>query len=126
MTNKEFNECFRKRTKVFALDIIKFLEEIPFNSATRVMSYQLGKSATSVGANFRAFCRARSKNERFAKMCIVVEESDESLFWLELFKDSNYGPKEKLAYLLKEGLEILKVTATIKESMFPQQNDQVN
>ncbi len=111
---------------MYALDIIKFLEEIPFNSATRVMSYQLGKSATSVGANFRAFCRARSKNERFAKMCIVVEESDESLFWLELFKDSNYGPEEKLVYLLKEGLEILKVTATIKNEMFPQQNDQVN
>ena len=90
------------------------------------MSYQLGKSATSVGANFHAFCRARSKNERFAKVCIVVEEADESLFWLELFKDSNYGSKEKLVYLLKEGLEILKVTASIKKSMFPQQNDQIN
>jgi four helix bundle protein len=120
MTNKEFNEAFRKRTKKYALDIIKFLEEIPFNSATRVMSYQLGKAGTSVGANFRAFCRGRSKNERFSKMCIVVEESDESLFWLELFDESDYGPKDKLGYLLNEGKEILKVTASIKNSMFPE------
>ncbi len=72
MTNEEFNELFRKRTIIFALKVIEFLETVPFNSATRVLSFQICKSATSVGANFRAFCRGRSRNERHAKICIVV------------------------------------------------------
>jgi len=119
MTNEEFNEKFRKRTKAFALQIIRFLETVPYNSATRVMSFQLGKSGTSVGANFRAFCRSRSKNERFAKICIVVEEADETLYWLELFTGTTYGDKEFLEQISKESIEILKITASIKNSMFP-------
>ena len=117
MTNEEFNESFRLRTKKFALDIIRFLEEIPFTTATKVLTYQLGKAGTSVGANFRAFCRARSKNERYSKICIVVEEADESIYWLELFDEANYGSKEKVSDLLNEGLELLKVMASIKHSM---------
>ena len=117
MTNEEFNESFRLRTKKFALDIIRFLEEIPFTTATKVLTHQLGKAGTSVGANFRAFCRARSKNERYSKICIVVEEADESIYWLELFDEANYGSKEKVSDLLNEGLELLKVMASIKHSM---------
>jgi four helix bundle protein len=120
MKNEEFNELFRKRTKDFAIQIIKFLESVPINSVTRVMIFQLGKAGTSVGANWRAFCRGRSKNERFAKICIVVEEADESLFWLELFIATDYGSKDQLEKLLKEGEEILKVTASIKNSTFPE------
>ena len=73
-----------------------------------------------MGANFRAFCRGRSKNERFAKICIVVEEADESEYWLELFAETKYGDQVQLAYLISECNEILKVTASIKDSMFPQ------
>lgn len=119
MTNEEFNEMFRKRSLAFALRVIEFLETLPFNSATRVMSFQLCKASSSVGANYRAFCRGRSKNERFAKICIVVEEADESVYWLELFSGTKYGNKDLLAGLSAEGLEILKVTTAIKHSSLP-------
>jgi len=119
MRNEEFNELFRRRTKRFAVEILRFLEIIPFNSATRIVTYQLGKSGTSVGANFRAFCRGRSKNERFAKSCIVVEEADETLYWLEICTETSYGNTETLTKLSQECLEILKVTGSIKDSMFP-------
>jgi four helix bundle protein len=116
MTNEEFNEMFRGRTKEFALAVIKFLETIPFNSATRVMSFQLCKAATSIGANFSAFCRGRSRNERFAKICIVVEEADEAIYWLDLFAGATYGDQDLLSALSSEGLEILKITTKIKHS----------
>ena len=119
MTNEQFNEAFRKRTRDFAVRVIKFLENIPFNTATKVMSTQLCKSGTSVGANFRAFCRGRSKNEKYAKICIVVEEADESIYWLDLFHATDYGDKKENEWLANEALEILKVTAKIKSSLAP-------
>ena len=118
MTNEEFNEYFRKRTMAYALAVIKFLETVPNNTATRVMNYQFCKAATSVGANFRAFCRGRSKNERFSKICIVTEEADESLYWTELFAKTNYGDKAKLAWLAVEGLEITKISGSIRDTMY--------
>ncbi|MFN0013835.1 MAG: four helix bundle protein [Saprospiraceae bacterium] len=119
MTNEEFNELFRKRTRDLAVRVLKFLETVPFNAGTRVMSYQLGKSATSVGANFRAFCRGRSKQEKYAKICIVVEEADESMYWLDLFDATGYGDKSELQWLSNEALEILKITAKTKSSLSP-------
>ena len=119
MTNAEFNELFRKRTQKFAVAIIKFIEKIPYNNSTRILTYQLGKSGTSVGANFRAFCRARSQNERYAKICIVVEEADESIFWLEVFDETGYGNKDELMSLMSENLEIIKITGTIKDGLYP-------
>ncbi|MBP7239835.1 MAG: four helix bundle protein [Saprospiraceae bacterium] len=119
MTNEEFNAMFREKTKAFAIGVIKFIETVPFNSATRVMNFQLCKAATSVGANHRAFCRGRSKNERFSKICIVVEEADESQFWLEIFDQLPYGDKELLAWLMSEITEIVKVSTSIKNSTFP-------
>jgi len=119
MTNEEFNEWFREKTKAFALAIIAFIETVPSNPATQVMKYQLCKASTSVGANFRAFCRGRSRNERFSKICIVTEEADESQYWLELFDKIAYGDKTLLPWLLNESTEIVKVSTSIKESMRP-------
>ena len=119
MTNAEFNELFRKRTKDFAVRVLKFLSAIPYNACTKIMTFQLGKSATSVGANFRAFCRGRSKNEKFSKICIVVEEADECLYWIELFTETGYGEASELNWLSGESLEILKVTSKIKSSLSP-------
>ena len=119
MTNAEFNEQFRRRTQQFAVRTLKFIESIPFNTATKIMTYQFGKSGTSVGANFRAFCRGRSKNEKYSKVCIVVEEADECIYWLELFVDTGYGDKNELKWLSSEGLEILKVCSKIKSSLSP-------
>lgn len=119
MTNAEFNELFRNRTKRFAVRILKFISTVPFNTATKIMTYQLGKSATSVGANFRAFCRGRSKAEKYAKMCIVVEEADECEYWIELLRETNYGDIVELKWLINEALEILKVCQKIKFSLSP-------
>ncbi|MGN6342911.1 MAG: four helix bundle protein [Ginsengibacter sp.] len=87
MTNAEFNEQFRRRTQQFAVRTLQFIGSVPFNTATKIITYQLGRSGTSVGANFRAFCRGRSKNEKYSKICIVVEEADElSIGWTFLKK----------------------------------------
>jgi four helix bundle protein len=82
MTEKEiFIEEFKQRTKKFAGDIIIFGNSLVSSPATSVVTYQLIKAASSTGANYRAACRARSQAEFFSKMCIVVEESDESEYW---------------------------------------------
>jgi four helix bundle protein len=78
----------KARTKNFALRVIKLVQALPRNMTADVLGKQLLRSATSVAANYRAACRARSQAEFVAKMSIVVEESDESLFWLELIGDS--------------------------------------
>ena len=119
MTNAEFNEIFRMRTQQFAVRILEFIESVPFNTATKIMNYQLGKAGTSVGANFRAFCRGRSKNEKYSKICIVVEEADECIYWLDLFESTGFGNKDKLSWLSTEALEILKVCSKIKSSLRP-------
>ena len=119
MTNIEFNEKVRKRTRDFAVEVIRFLSDLPFNTATKTISGQLCRCATSVGANFRAFCRGRSNNELFAKICIVVEEADETVYWLELCDAANFGDKSRIAKLSNEALEILKISAKIKSNLSP-------
>ncbi len=78
MTEKEiFIEKLKRRTRKFAVDVIAFCNSLKSVKASSVITYQLVKSATSTGANYRAACRARSKSEFFSKICIVVEEADE-------------------------------------------------
>lgn len=117
MTNEEFNESFRKRTKAFAVAVIKLCDKLAPSQATRVIVYQLCKAATSVGANYRAFCRGRSKKELYSKICIVVEEADESLYWLEVILDSGKDNSQELHLLIQEATEILKVVAKTKSSL---------
>lgn len=117
MTNAEFNESFNKRIRAFVVRVFKFLDTLPRTSSTNVVSYQLGKSSSSVGANFRAFCRGRSKNEKYSKICIVVEEADETEYWLLFIRDINWGNQLELNYLIQESLEILKIVSSIKNKM---------
>lgn len=114
MTNEEFNELFRDRTKQFAVRIFLLINKIPINTTTKIITYQLGKSASSVGANFRAFCRGRSKAEKFSKICIVVEEADECEYWLEILQKLEFEHEQELQELLQENLEIIKITQKIK------------
>lgn len=74
------------RTKQISLMILEIVDLLPSSVSTKVISFQIAKSGTSVGANYRASCRARSDNEFISKMNIVLEESDESMFWLEILK----------------------------------------
>lgn len=116
MTEKElFIEKMKKRTKKFAVDVILFCNTLINGKASGVVTYQLVKSATSVGANYRAACRGRSKAEFYSKICIVVEESDESEYWLEVIDDAHLSTDQKeLDRLLKESNEITKIMSSAK------------
>ncbi len=120
MTEKEiFVEKMRKRTKKFAVDVIIFCDTLKSCKASSVIIYQLVKAATSTGANYRAACIARSKKEFFSKICIVVEEIDESEYWLEVIKASNLSNNRKeLERLLTESSEIIKITSKAKNSTY--------
>jgi len=114
-----FVEGLKKRTKKFGVDVILFCDSLKKCRASAVVTYQLVKAATSVGANYRSACRGRSDAEFFSKLCIVVEEADESVFWLEVIEDSNLSndPME-LKRLLDEGTEILKITTKSKDTTY--------
>ena len=113
-----FNEVFQIRTKKIAVDIIRFyVEHCKKNDELRIIGKQLFRSGTSVAANFRAYIRGRSEAERYAKMCIVVEEIDETLFWFELLEDSDLIQKEITSKLKNESFELLKIFSSMRSKM---------
>lgn len=120
MTEKEiFIEKMKKRTKRFAVEVILFSDSLINCKASSVFTCQLVKSATSTWANYRAACRAISKNEFFSKICIGVEEADESEYWFEVVKDANLSKENvKLDRLFSEVVEIIKITSTAKNSTY--------
>ena len=85
----------KRRTRRFALDVIRLVDSLPRSKTTEVIGRQLLRSATSVGANYRAACRARSSADFVSKMGIVEEEADESMYWMELLVDSGCTPAER-------------------------------
>jgi len=99
----------RDRTKKFALRILRLYKTLPFAADAQVLGKQLIRSGTSVAANYRAACRARSRQEFAAKIGIVVEEADETVFWLELLLDSGLVKPERLSELLTEAREITAI-----------------
>ena len=106
---------FKLRTRQFALRAIKLVEALPKGRSADVISRQLLRSATSVGANYRAACRARSTAEFLSKMGIVEEEADECVYWLELVADSELLPDTRLQEILDEANQIVAMTiASIK------------
>lgn len=117
MQQQQFNEQFRERTKTLALEVIRIVSDLKYSDALGVIRKQLFKSVTSVAANFRAVCRARSERERFSKLCIVVEEADETLFWMEMLGDGNFISAEKISSQRKEAEEILKVMSAFKKKV---------
>ncbi len=124
MTEKDiFIEGLKKRTKKFGVGVILFCDSLKVCKASSVITYQLVKSATSVGANYRSACRGRSDNEFFSKICIVVEEADESVFWLEVIEDSGLSnDKSELKRLKEEGTEILKIVSKTKDTTYKRLN----
>jgi four helix bundle protein len=107
----EFVEQFKKRTKAFAIRTIKLFRSLPKTEEARIIGKQLLRSSTSVASNYRAVCRARSSAEFYSKLSIVVEESDESAFWLELIVEAEIMPQNRITELLKEANEILAVVS---------------
>jgi four helix bundle protein len=103
------------RTRLFALRVIRLVEALPPGRTVDVIGRQLLRCATSVGANYRAACRAQSANDFIAKMKMVEEEADESLYWLSLLTDANIVPEGRVRDLVAEGDEIVAMTvASVK------------
>lgn len=108
-------EWFKRRTKKAAIEVINLMEKTVNSPGMNVVRFQLIKSATSTAANYRAACRARSSNEFFAKICIVVEEADETQFWLEILEESVINiDKPAVKNFHREWTEIVKITTSAK------------
>ena len=112
MTERELLE----RTKQFALRIFKLVGALPQTIQGRAVASQLIRSGTSVAANYRAACRARSKPEFVAKLGVVEEEADESAFWLELIIETGLLNRRKVTPLLAEASEIVAMMASSKKT----------
>ena len=104
-------EDLRKRTKQFALRAIRCTEALPKSVTGRAIANQFVRCGTSVGANYRAALRARSTADFTNKLGVVLEESDESAFWLELIVEANLLPEKKVAALLQEANELTAIFA---------------
>lgn len=111
-----FNDELRDRTKQFALRIIKLFLSLPKTDEARVIGKQLLRSGCSVGANFRAATRGRSSAEFYSKLSIVVEEADESAFWMELLMESGIVSEKKLLLLYNETIELTKIMAVSRKT----------
>ena len=97
------------RIKKFSLMIIDLAEKLPTTYVVKVIANQIVRSGASVGANYRAVCRARSDREFISKMNIVLEEADETLFWLEIIKEKLWISKTELDTIWKEGNELTAI-----------------
>ncbi len=99
----------KNRTKAFALSVIEMIDRLPKIKIPQVMGDQILRSGTSVGANYRAACRARSRKEFIAKLGIVEEECDETIYWMELLCEGGWISKDKIEPIKKEAEEILRI-----------------
>src|SRR3954451_6207783 len=102
-------EQLRARTKRFAVRIVKIFRALPKTTDAQVLGKQVLRSGTSVAANYRAACRGRSRPEFIAKLGIVAEEADETVFWLEMLVDCEIASERVVAELLKEAHELCAI-----------------
>ena len=109
-------EQLRQRTKNFANRIVKLFRALPHTTEAEVMGKQLLRAGTSVGASYRAACRGRSRAEFASKLGIVVEEADETIYWLELLSDNSVVPPRKLEELLREARELTAIFTAARQT----------
>ncbi len=108
-------EEFKRRTKSLSLRVIRLIEALPNSRTADMIGRQLLRSGTSIGANYRAACRAKSPRDMLIKLKIVEEEADESLYWRELLVEAELMPSSRLDSLMQETREILAMTvASVK------------
>ena len=107
----------QKERKKLALDIIVELCELKYSDKISNIRKQVIRSSSSSACNYRAMCRARSLKEKYSKICIVVEEADETLFWLEMIEELSVIEKGEIKILMQEADEILKTTASYKKKL---------
>lgn len=123
MKQEEFRSMMLNRTRMLAVQVIKMVNEFPSKTSYWVIGKQKVKSSTSTAANYRAANRARSKKEFYAKLCIVVEECDETMFWLQMLEDAELVQPKDLIGLKNETNELLSILSkskkSTKEALFP-------
>ena len=116
MENFNYRYELKQRTKMFVLRIITLYQSLPKTTEAQIIGKQLLRSATSVGANYRAACRARSNAEYYSKISVVIEETDETMFWLEILWETNIVKQELLQNLYYENEEILKIMVVSRKN----------
>ncbi len=109
MTNFEFAEMLKARSKGFAVRIVRLYKTLPKSDEARVLGRQVLRAGTSVAANYRAECRAKSKADFISKLGTVLEETDETMLWLELFEEAEVCSPEAVRQLKEESRELLRV-----------------
>jgi four helix bundle protein len=117
MEKSDFVEIFKHRTKQLTLRCVRIFQALPKTEEAKIIGKQLLRSATSVGANYRAVCRARSQNEFYAKLSITIEEADETLFWMEILIESGIYTETKMKEVMDELTEIIKVLSKARKSV---------
>jgi four helix bundle protein len=105
-------QLFKRRTQDYALRIIRLATALPNHAPCRVVGGQLLRAGTSVGANYRAACRAKSRADFISKMGTVEEECDESLYWMEILIRAEFLSEKRAASLMQEGHELLALTVS--------------
>jgi four helix bundle protein len=123
---KMANENLKRRTKQFALRIIRMVENFPETKTSKIICNQVLRSATSVAANYRAVCIAKSKRDFINKLKIVEEETDETIFWLELIEESGMFSQKKLLPIKTEAGEILSIIVASIKTARKNQNQQIH
>jgi four helix bundle protein len=112
MSNLEFAVAMQNRTKAFAVRVVKFFGKLPRSEEARVLGRQLLRSGTSVAANYRPVCRAKSDADFISKLGTTVEEADESLLWLELMEEAGVCEPDQLVALKTESDELVRILQT--------------
>jgi four helix bundle protein len=102
-------EQIKYRTKQIGLKVIQLIDDFPQKTSAFTIARQIVRSSTSIGANYRAACRAKSIPDFLNKLKIVEEETDETLYWFEILEESSLIPKDKISGLIKETNEILSI-----------------
>ena len=122
MDKKDLEE----RTKKFALEVIKFVAELPRNKITNVLGYQLLKCGTSIGANYREANRAQSRKDFIHKIAVVEKEASETQYWLELCDALKIGDLKTRSWLLSESGELLAIFTSIGKTAKRRQKSKTN
>ena len=115
MTNREFREQLEDRTTQYAVEVFRYLRELPHDVSTKVLAYQLGKSASSIGANYHEANRSESRDDFAHKVAISVKEANESCYWFNVLTGL-CGNNERIAALAKETCELRNLLQSILKS----------
>ena len=115
LTNREFREGLEERTARYAVEVFKYLRELPYDVSTKVIAHQLGKSASSIGANYHEANRAESRDDFAHKVAIAVKEANESCYWFKVLTGL-CGNSERLEVLAKETHELRNLLQSILKS----------